>query len=462
MIKNGLTIVLALVASFVIAQSDSTNNAFSLARAQQYALENAYNIQLAKLDVYRTIKKKKEITAMGLPQVNAEGSFRNFAQIPTQVIPNFVEPAIISTLVGSGQLPVSALDQPLNQPFIESQFVTTFNTSLGVSASQLLFDGSYLVGLKVAKEYVGFYQQLEEQTNIETKDAVATAYNTVLVAYENKTVLEKSLKNLQKTLLETKAMYTAGFVQEQDVDQLQITISSLENSIKAAENQAIMSEKLMKLQMGMDVSESIILTDKLEDIVESLNYEDLSTQNFTVGKHIDYRILQSNQELMRMSWKMEKGANLPSLTAFLSHSQSNQVNEINFETWFPSTVLGVNLSVPIFASGHRMYKAQIAQIDYEKVGIQLTQVEQALQMQSSIAKLELQTAFDTYQTQKKNLALTEKIQQNTVIRYKEGIASSIELTQVQNQYLQTQGNYISSIFQLLNAKTKLDKAHNNY
>ena len=163
-----------------------------------------------------------------------------------------------------------------------------------------------------------------------------------------------------------------------------------------------------------------------------------------------------------MSWKMEQGANLPSLTAFLSHSQSNQVNEINFETWFPSTVWGVNLSVPIFASGHRMYKAQIAQIDYEKVGVQLTQVEQALQMQSSIAKLELQTAFDTYQTQKKNLALTEKIQQNTVIRYKEGIASSIELTQVQNQYLQTQGNYISSIFQLLNAKTKLDKAHNNY
>lgn len=465
--KLGTTIFSVLIGFVALAQSDSSGTSFSLAEAQAYAIKNAYRVRIAALDVDASEKKKNEVRAMGLPQINAEAKYQNFLQVPTTLMeqgafdlgPSFeqwITDVSIKTQTGFKETP------PNDKKYDELQFGTKYNNSVGASASQLLFDGSYLVGLKVAKQYIGLYEQMEEQTHVDVKDQVAQAYYTVLVAFENKDVLTASLKNLQKSLDETIKLQEAGFAAEQDVDQLQLTLSQLSNSVNAADRQLIMSEQLLKWQMGLDIESPITLTDNLDQIVQALNYDDLTAQNFNLENHIDYRLLQTNQSLMNMNWKLEKAANLPSLSAYINHSQNNMGNDLDLTLWYPSTVWGVNLNVPIFASGTRYYKSQLAKIEYEKVGIQLEQVEQSLKMQSNVAKLELQTAYDNYQTQKKNLALAEKIQNNTTTRYQEGMVSSMELTQVQNQYLQTQGEYINSLFQLLNAKSKLDKANNNY
>lgn len=443
MIKRNLTIALFLSCTGLYAQEVPTS--FSLQEAQDYAVKNSYNIRLAETDVKMAVKQMNEVAAIGLPQVNGEVKFQNFIDIPTTLIPT----SSINPMAPEGE-------------FLEAKFGTNYNTSAGITGTQLIFDGAYIVGLKATKAFVGASQKGVEKSGIEVKNSVAEAYFGVLVAEESVKVLELSLTNLKKTLSETQQLYNVGFAAEQDVDQMALTLSTIENAVNRSVRQVELSYQLLKLHMGMPLEGEIMLKDKLEDIVGTLNYESLTTSNFNVEKHIDYQMLQSQQNLVKLNWRKEQVSVLPQFSAFISHQQSSMGDEFKFNKWYPATLWGLNLNVPIFGSGLRMYKTQRVRLDYEKTVIQLSQAEQSLKLQANSSLLEFRTAYESYINERKNMELAEKIQNKTTVRYKEGVASSIELTQVQNQFLGTQGNYINAIFQLLNAKTKLDKAFNNY
>ena len=445
MIKHSLSIVFALIISLGFSQNDSTGNVFSLSQAQEYAVKNSNKAKRAAAQVEITAKKKKEIRAIGLPQVNGEVKFQNFLDIPTTLVPsNAFNPA-----APEGE-------------FEELQFGTNYNTSAGITASQLLFDGSYLVGLKIADDYTGLFTQKEEKTLIEIKDGVTRAYYNSLIAFETKGLLLETLKSMQKTLLDLKAMNAEGFVDELSVDQQSLQVSNLESKLISVDRQIEMGLNFLKLNMGMDISEPITLTDDLKTIVSTLNYEDLSNQKFSLEKSIDYRLLQTNQNILKLSLQNEQFANLPSLSAFFSHTQNNMGNDIDFETWYPTTLWGVNASVPIFGSGSRMYKTQIAKIELERSKMRLNEVEQALKLEALSVKAELKNAYEQHLIAKKNVEISERILNAVSVKFKEGLSSSLELSQAQAQHIDVQQQYIQSLFQLLNAKTKLDKAHNNY
>ncbi|MBT6438876.1 MAG: TolC family protein [Flavobacteriales bacterium] len=445
MIKYGLSIILALSLVVGKSQGDSTGSVFSLSQALEYATENSNKAKRAAAQVEITVKKKKEVRAIGLPQINGEVKFQNFLDIPTTLVP------------ANAFNPLAPEDE-----FAALQFGTDYSTSAGLTASQLLFDGSYLVGLKIADDYTGLYTQQEEKTLIEIKDDVTKAYYNALVAFETKDLLLETLKSMQKTLQDIIAMNEAGFIDELSVDQQKLQVSSLESKILSVDRQINMGLDFLKLNMGMEISDPITLTDNLSNIVAELNYEDLSNQNFSIEKSIDYRILQTSQNILKLSLQNEQFANLPSLSAYFSHTQNNMGNDIDFETWYPTTLWGINASIPIFGSGSRMYKSQIAKIEVERGEMQMTEVEQALKMASSSAKSELMNAYEQNLIAKKNVEISDRILSTTTTKFKEGVASSLELAQAQAQQIEIQQQYVQSLFQLLNAKTKLDKAHNNY
>ena len=233
MIKHSLSIVFALIISLGFSQNDSTGNVFSLSQAQEYAVKNSNKAKRAAAQVEITAKKKKEIRAIGLPQVNGEVKFQNFLDIPTTLVPsNAFNPA-----APEGE-------------FEELQFGTNYNTSAGITASQLLFDGSYLVGLKIADDYTGLFTQKEEKTLIEIKDGVTRAYYNSLIAFETKGLLLETLKSMQKTLLDLKAMNAEGFVDELSVDQQSLQVSNLESKLISVDRQIEMGLNLLKLNMG--------------------------------------------------------------------------------------------------------------------------------------------------------------------------------------------------------------------
>lgn len=440
--------IFLLTHSWLIGQEVKTPSSFSLKEAQDYALKNAYSIKNAKADVKIAEKKIFETTTLGLPQVNGEINFQNFIDIPTQV------------------LPANAFN-PMADPkeLVPLRFGTEYNTNAGLTASQLIFDGSYIVALQASRSYALLSKLSLSKTENDVKEAVAQAYYTVIVAEENKKILQQSLENMNKLFKETEAIYKSGFVEEQDVDQLKVSVTTLNNSLNRLNKQIEIAYKLLKLQMGIDIDTPISLTDNLSSLIVYDTAESLASSDFKYSDNLDYKLLQTQAHLAKLSLRRERYAYLPSLGAFFTHQQNALRNEFDiFDTdkkWFPTTLWGVKMSIPIFDSGMKGAKISQAKQEYSKILNTQKQIEQSLKIQAESAKADFTSALERYMNEKENLNLTEKIYNKTLIKYKEGLATSLELAQAQSQFLSTQGNYVNAMLDLLNSKARLEKIMNN-
>lgn len=442
--KNTLLFTFVLIVS-VLTYGQENN--FTLKQAQEYAIAHNYQSINATLDIDAAKKKVWETTAIGLPQVSADVSFTNFLKLPTSVLPaNAFNP-----------------NAPADD-VIGVQFGTDYNTSATLSATQLIFDGSYIVGLQAAKTFKELSINAKKKTDLEIKNAVAQAYHNVLAAKENQKILDSNYISTNDLLVETKAIFEAGLTEEQNVDQLQLNLSNIENLATQAKRQIDIAKMLLKVQMGLDINQSIALSENLEDMVVLDEVNTFLIQKFEFENHIDYQMSETNERLMQLSYNNEKYSFAPSISAFFNHQQQNLTN--NFDAfsggnWYPSTYWGLSLRLPILTSGMRLAKMGQARIEHEKSINNSKLVEQNLILQYSSNQTKLDVAFNSYNIQKKNLDLAISIYNKTIKKYAEGMSTSLELTQSQTQMLNTEGMYIESILVLLNAKADLIKALGN-
>lgn len=446
----------------VYAQEQIT---LSLAEAQAYGVANSYSVQLSDLDIELARKKVKETAAIGLPQINASGSYQNFLDIPVMVIPDFISPTVVGTLIQTGVIEPSEAPEGTGG-LVSAQFGTKFNVTGGITASQLLFDGSYIVGLQAAKAYVEFASLNKERSEAEVREQVAQVYFTVIVAEENLKVLEQSLQTTESLLSETTALYENGFLEEQDVDQLKLQRNALSNQLDYAKMQLAVAYDLLKFNLAIPAETTLVLSDDVKSLVEDGEHEGILATPYSVALDPDYKVLDANVALLQLNERREKAAYLPQLSASFTHQQQAMRNEFNVfdsgENWFPSTILGLSLSIPIWSSGLRSARIQQAQLEVEKVMLNRDQLTEAAQLEYRMAYADMLNAINQYNTSRESLDLAERIQTRTGIKYKEGLAGSLDLTQAQNQFLSAQGNYISSMLQLLNAKVRLKKSLNQF
>ena len=443
-LKSLLLLVLTCWIIPTLSKAQEKENAFTLQEAQAYALEHNYGIQNAQKDVLAAKRKIWETTAIGLPQVSAEGTFQKFIDIPVSLAPaNSFNP----------NAPEGALT--------ELQFGLEYNNTLALTASQLVFDGSYIVGLQAAKTYKELSINNETKTKIELNEAVAQAYYTVLIAEENTKTLQSSLTVVKSMLLEAEALYKEGLIEEQSVDQLQLTVNELTTSVGIAKGQIDFAKKLLQLQMGMDIGAPMVLSDNLDTFLSEIITLP-EQKEFNVENHIDYSLVTINSKLMQLNHKKEKFSFLPSVNLFFSHQQQNMNNEFDAFSggrYYPSTVVGASIRMPILTSGSRLAKMSQAKIEWEKAINQQKEAEQGLIYQSQLANSNLETANETYLNQKENMDLAKKIYDKTIRKYNEGMVSSMELSQAQNQYLTAEGKYIKSLLDLFTAKSELKKSY---
>ena len=422
---------------------------FSLKQAQDYAVQNNATVKNAQIDIIKSEKKVWETTAMGLPQVSSSLSYQNMLEIPVTLIPaQIFDP-----------------DAPPDT-YMEMKFGTQHNASFEITANQLVFSGPYIVGLQASKIYKKLSQQALDKAKVDIKETVTQTYFLALVAKENKSILQESYENLKKIFEETSKMLKAGFVEETDVDQLEYTLKNIEISLNTITNQIDLSQNLLKYQMGIDLKEEIILTDKLENIVETVGANALQVNVFNVNEHIDFQLMQTQEYLQKLNLKREKSEFLPSISAFYSYNQKAMRNDFDFfeseKDWFPSNIVGASLNIPIFSSGLKLSRVQQAKLELEKARNSKEMVSQGLILGVQQANSDFSTATEKYNNEKSNMKITKRIYDRTLIKFNQGMSSSLELTQVHNQYLNSQSNYFNAIFELLNAKNKLDKALNKY
>jgi outer membrane protein TolC len=425
--------------------NDSGENAFSLAEAQAFALEHNVNVENARMDIEAARQRIWENTAMGLPQISAGAQYTNNLQLMTTLIPGefFGEEA---------------------GTYIPVKFGTQHNATANVIANQLLFNGPYIVGLQAASTYKDLTQRNLHKQEIEIKEAVAQSYYSILLAEAGRDAYLKNLETMRQRLEETRAMYETGFLEETDIDQIQIAVSTLENEYIAARQLVHMSYRFLVYRMGFGLDSSIVLTESLTDIIAGLTNE-LLQQEFNVHEHYDYRIVDTQEKLAFLQLKMNKYEYMPTLSAYLSHQQMAMRNSFNFtdasEQWFPATMLGFTLDIPVFSSGMRKAKVGQSKIEFEKVRNLKEDLAIALELQVSQARIDFRTAYRKYLNEQSNIELSQKIFDRTAVKHQNGLVSSLEMTIATEQLTGAQTGYIAAMVDLLNARLTLEKALGN-
>lgn len=446
--RSVIKISLVLIAGFALVSANAQDvKKFSLKEAQDYAVINNFNAKLSLIDIESANKSVQEAVSVGLPQVTADVTYQDYLELPTSLIP--------AEFFGGAPGQFAAV-----------QFGTKYNLTAGASVNQLLFDGSYIIGVQGARKYKDKMKQLGQKTEQEVKTDVEQAYLTVLIAMENKKFLDDNLGNIDSTLYETEQLYQNGFLEESAVDQLKLLAATMKNNISKADRMIETTKKALKFQMGMSMEDKIEVTDELETLYEGVDAEALSNANFDVTKNIEYQLAETELILTNYLVRLEKAKYLPSLRAFLNYQQQAQRNEWTFfdsdKDWFPTTVWGVKLSIPIWDSFKTPAKVRQAQLNYMKVEEAKKQTEKGLVLKYETAKSDFQNAYTELQTSKEGLDLAQKIHDKTLVKYNEGISSHLDIMQTENQLLQNQASYISSLFELMKAKSELNKVLMTY
>jgi outer membrane protein len=431
-----VSILLLYSEALSVAQENSGGLKFSLKEAQDYALLNNKMVKSAKLTVEASQADVWTTISSGLPQVSASASYTDNLKLGVFVLTMNGTPTVIQ--VGS-----------------------TFNIPLAVQASMPLFNAPYYVGIETVKLAKKLATSNLQSTEIDTRQSVASAYYLILVSEESLRILNDNLSNLQETLKSTKAMYKTGMAEATDVDQMSSNVTMMENSFINLQNTIEINYNLLRFQLGVKSDIKIILTETLDDLVKELNVNELLSKEFNATTNIQYDLVEKQEQISELNLKSQKAKVLPMLSGIYATSKSGMGNKLSDMNWYPSSYLGMQLSIPIFASGQRYSSIQKAKIDLAKARNTKEMVSDQLQLQEKQLRFNLQNANMQYLNQKGNIEVSKRVYSSMENKYKQGMASSLELTQANQLYLQAENNYISSLMNLLQTKLALDKLLNN-
>lgn len=431
---------------FTVGQSQEQPNSFSLDEAIAFALENNYSAINADRDIQDAIKQKWETIADGLPQISGDISYQNQLKQPVSLIPGEFFGGDPGT-------------------FVPITFGQPQQANATATLRQQIFDGSYLVGVQATKTFLRYSTNNKEKTDLEVRKAVVEAYGNVLLAIEGITILEKNLATVEKNLFETTKIFENGLGDEESVEQLQITYTSLEITYKYSIRLKEISEQMLNLILGLDIEVPVQLSENLDDLTLKKIDVELLDAPFSMENNVDYKLALNLNEQRALELKLAKSRALPTLNAFVNYGSTSFSDSFNFLSgtpdWYNSSILGFDLNIPIFSSLRRRAGTQRAKIALEKAKTQLTEAEQQIRLQLERAKSEYFLAIEQYEASKQNLDLAERIEIKNQVKYFEGLASSFDLRQAQNQLYTAQEEYLQSMVDVINTKTALETILNN-
>jgi len=462
--KNILLFALLFLA-FNISRAQTAKDSvvsFTLKAAQEYALKNSPVIKNANLDVESAKKKIWETTAIGLPQVNSKLAFSYEVTVPDKIkefssltgLGTWMYYADSYLAATSGSPAFGHVPPPDPNATTPTDNQMKWGLTYDVTLTELLFNASYIVGLESTKIFKEYSDKNVVKSQNDITELVTNAYYLVLIAEENKSILDTSYANTQKILDYITGVNKEGLNENTDIDQMQLTVSTIKNALEMVNSQIEVAKNLLKYQMGVDFNKDIVLTDDLESLLSTSDLASLATKDFKVESNTDYAIMDVSVKLSKASVKLQKSSLLPDIAAYYNHNWNFNKNSFTFT---PPDMIGVSMNIPIFGSGMKLAKISEAKIALDKAQNLKLQVASGLQTSFTNDKALFISAFNNYTTKKKNVVLAEKIYKKNIVKYKEGVIGSLELTLAQNQYLQAQSDYYTSIIDLSASKSKLEK-----
>jgi outer membrane protein len=433
--------LLMFSAGFAFPQAVPAELNLTLKDAQDYAIQHnkmvlaaKYDVQASKTDVWSAISNV-------LPQVNTSASFNDNLKLMTTLLPGdfFGKPG--------EKVPVT--------------FGSQFNTSASIQATMLLFNAPVLIGIESSKLANKLFTQNLEKSEIDTKETVSSTYFLILVTERSLEIVEKNIANLNETLKSTKAMFSAGMAEQTDVDQMASNVTLVENSRSSLQRAVELNYNLLRFELGLSIETKITLKENLEQLVAAVDVQALVSQEFDYNKNVNFRLIEGQEKMSYLMLKTQKSLVLPSLAGFYNYGTNGMGDKVSEQQWFQNSMAGLSLSVPIFASGQRYMNIKKAQINLEKAKTTKSMVTDQLLLQEKQLRYNLVNANLQYKSQKDNVDVSKRIYTSMENKYKQGMASSLDLTQANQLYLQSENNYISALMNLLQTKVALDKLLSN-
>ncbi len=405
--------------------------ALSLEEAKDYALEYNKQVQNAALAVELAQKRINESISSFLPQVDVAMDYSNYLGAEMEF--KFSE-----------ELPPTIIP-----------FKSTSN--LYANVSQMIFSGNFIVGLQMMRIYkeMSGTNYLKTEQNI--RELTTQSYQNALVSDLSIQIIEENLDNTLKILENTKVMVLVGVAEKLDLDQFEVQLSTLENALKSAQRQQELAYNLLRYQLGVPVDTPLELTDSLNYFLDNIDFTDILDQAFNLQNNLDYQVMLHQERLSERQVGMQKMNFLPTLSSYYTYTSKILKSDFDIS---PKNVIGLNLSVPILSSGMRSSQVNQARIQHETAKNNKRLLEEQLMLTERQLRFNLASAYDQYLNRKHNVDVTFRIYESYQFKYEQGVASSLDLATANNNYLQAEADYLSSILALLNARLELQKLMN--
>jgi len=458
------------------SQETAERLVLNLQGAVDYAIDFNKSLQNSRLEVERSRKSIWEAIAQGLPQVDATMNYMSYFNYEMEF--NF----------GGGEMPDFS-PEDLQEAFNQTQAIFPFYTQNDVAmlgantyyegqlqamlpptaillsdqstatlqVSQLVFSGQYIVGIQTAKLAQKIAEQSLEYSELNTKEMVINSYYLVLITEESLAIVEQNLLNLEETLVQTETMYRTGMAEQTDVDQLRITVNQLVNARNSLERNVELNYNLLRFQLGLEPNVELELTDTLEALFTSMQPENALAMPFAIEQNVTYQMMQTQEDINKRLVDLEQWNYAPTIAGFYNYNKKILTSGFDMN---PNHLVGLNMAVPIFSSGMRKARVDQAKIEYNMAQTNKFILEDQLNLQEKQFKYNLQSSLENYFTQQENVEVAQRVYDSYLRKFEQGMATSLDLTQANSNYLDAESNYLNSIMEVMNAKLQLDKLMN--
>ena len=427
----------------IITTAGKGQNSFSMDEAVEFAIQNSNQLKLEQINVAEADAQILNYKAIGIPKLNGEVAYQYFIDLPTSLIPG--------EFFGG---------QP--GEFAEVQFGTKNNLNASLNFNTLVFDGSFFVGLKAQRLYKELIRKQANQSESAIKVNVSKAYLAALISGENIRIFQQNVQNLEKTLDETNKIYQEGLVEKLDVDRLQLMLGNLKVDLENITRLSELSKNILKFQMGFPLDQEIELKDDVKILLGQIQLEPINPNlKEDIANRPEWSTMETAEMLNNIEIKSIQAGYFPSIYGFAVHSQSLQRNDLfNDEEvgFLPTTITGLTLNVPIFDGLDKRSRIQKAKLSLERTKVRKEIFEHRFDLEVRNSKLATINARESLENRSAMISLAESILNTAKIKYREGVGSSLEITQAESELYQAQANYISALYDLLVAKVDLDKA----
>jgi len=402
----------------------------SMDSAVNYAINHNKTLMNSRFAVDKSNQQIKEAISKGLPQIDASLDYTNFlgAEASLQINPA-APPAII-------------------------EFNPTSNFK--ATASQLLFNGNYIVGVQIAKLAKSITEQSYQKDELNVKEQTIQAYYMILATEQILNTLRENLKNAQTLYEQTSNLANAGVIEQIDAKKLSVMLTSVDNAVKSTERQVELGYNLLRFNLGLDPDQQIMLSTSLDDIAKMIQLVPVDT--FNIENNVDYKLISMQGEISNKSIDMAKASYLPSLVAFYSYTEKLKKPKFDMT---PKNILGLTLSVPVFSGSMRRSQLNQAKIDYDMSNNTKDLLVDQLNLQEKQLRYNYDNLLEQYSSQKKNVQVAKEVLEQMNRKFQQGVASSLDLTSANNDYLTAETDLTGTLLQLLNAKLALRKLNNN-